>query len=131
MHVTKQCGAAGDMIYLNPWVLNVLTENPLTEEERTLPVEFPYIYTENLTSIVNIPEGYVVEELPQPLVLKSNDGMLSCVIASTVDGSALSSRCQLQVGKIFFSPNEYSFVKNFLDEVCKRLQDVIVIKKAP
>ena len=131
MHVSKQCDVAGDMIYLNPWVLNVLTENPLTEEERTLPVEFPYIYTENLTTIVNLPEGYVVEELPQPLMVKSDDGMLSCVIASTVDGSALSSRCQFQVGKIFFSPSEYPFVKSFLDEVYKRLQDVIVIKKAP
>ncbi len=131
MHVTKQCDAAGDMIYLNPWVLNVMTENPLTEEQRTLPVEFPYINTENLTTIVNLPEGYVVEDLPQPLVLKSDDGALSCVIASDVDGSTLSSGCQIQIGKIFFAPDEYPIVKNFLDEVCKRLQDVIVIKKAP
>ena len=129
MHVTKQCDAAGDMIYLNPWVLNVMNENPLTEEQRTLPVEFPYIYTENLTTVVNLPEGYVVEELPQPVVIKSDDGALSCVIASNVDGSALSSRCQIQIGKIFFAPSEYTFVKNFLDEVVKRLQDVIVIKK--
>ena len=131
MHVTKQCDAAGDMIYLNPWVLNVLTENPLTEEQRTLPVEFPYIAVENLTTKVNLPEGYVVEELPQSFVMKSDDGTLSCLIASTVEGSALSSRCQIQIGKIFFAPNEYPFVKSFLDEVNKRLQDVIVIKKAP
>ena len=129
MHVTKQCDAAGDMIYFNPWVLNVLTENPLTEEERTLPVEFPNIVTENLTSVVNLPEGYAVEELPKSLMMKSEDGKLSCVIASTVDGSTLSSRCQIQIGKIFFAPDEYPFVKDFLDEVVKRLQDVIVIKK--
>ena len=130
MHVSKQCDAAGDMIYFNPWVLNVLTENPLTEEERTLPVEFPNIDTENLTTVVNLPEGYVVEELPQSLMMKSDDGKLSCVIASDVDGNTLRSRCQLQLDKIFFTPNEYPFVKNFLDEVYKRLQDVIVIKKA-
>ena len=130
MHVSKQCDAAGDMIYFNPWVLNVMSENPLTEEERTLPVEFPNISTENLTSVVNLPEGYVVEELPQSLMMKSDDGKLSCVIASDVDGSTLRSRCQLQLDKIFFTPNEYPFVKNFLDEVYKRLQDVIVIKKA-
>ena len=130
MHVTKQCDAAGDMIYLNPWVLTVLSENPLTEEERTLPVEFPCISSESLTSVVEIPEGYVVEELPQPLIIKSEDGTLSCVIASAADGNTLSSRCQLQVSKIFFAPSEYQFVKSFLDEVYKRLQDVIVIKKA-
>ena len=130
MHVTKQCDAAGDMIYLNPWVLNVMSENPLTEEQRTLPVEFPYLYTDNLTSIITLPEGYVVDELPQSLIIKSEDGKLSCLIASSADGLTLSSRCQIQVGKLFFAPEEYPFVKNFLDEVYKRLQDVIVIKKA-
>ena len=129
MHVTKQYDAAGDIIYLNPWVLNVMDENPLTEEERTLPIEFPYIYTENLASVITLPEGYVVEELPKSLMIKSEDGKLSCVIASTSDGSTLSSRCQIQIGRLFFSPNEYPFVKSFLDEVYKRLQDVIVIKK--
>ena len=129
MHVTKQYDAAGDIIYLNPWVLNVMSENPLTEEERTLPIEFPYIYTENLASVITLPEGYVVEELPKSLMIKSEDGKLSCVIASTSDGSTLSSRCQIQVGRLFFTPKEYPFVKSFLDEVYKRLQDVIVIKK--
>ena len=118
------------MIYVNPWVLNIMSENPLTEEQRTLPVEFPYITTENLTTVMTIPEGYVVEELPQPLMMKSEDGKLSCLIASNAEGTTLSSRCQIQVGKTFFTPSEYPFVKSFLEEVYKRLQDVIVIKKA-
>ena len=130
MHVTKQYDAAGDMIYFNPWVLNVMSENPLTEEQRTLPVEFPCISSENLTSVVTLPEGYVVEELPQPLMMKSDDGKLSCLIATNAAGPTLTSRCQIQVNKIFFTPNEYPFVKTFLEEVFKRLQDVIVIKKA-
>lgn len=131
MHLVKQCDAAGDIIYLNPWVLNVMSENPLTEEQRTLPVEFPCLNAESLTSVITLPEGYVVEELPQPLMIKSEDGKLSCLIASTTDGSTLSSRCQIQVGRLFFSFQEYPFVKNFFEEVYKRLQDVIVIKKAP
>ena len=129
MHVTKQYDAAGEFIYLNPWVLTVMSENPLTEEQRTLPVEFPYLYAENLTSEITLPEGYVVEALPKSLMIKSDDGKLRCVIASTTDGSTLSSNCQIQVGRLFFSTKEYPFVKNFLDEVYKRLQDVIVIKK--
>ena len=30
---------------------------------------------------------------------------------------------------LLFTPDEYPFVKNFLEEIYKRLQDVIVIKK--
>ena len=130
MHVTKQFDAAGDIIYLNPWLLNVMSENPLTEEQRTLPVEFPYLYNDNLASVITLPEGYVVEELPKSLMIKSDDGKLSCIIASTTNGSTLSSTCQIQIGRLFFTPEEYPFVKNFMDEVYKRLQDVIIIKKA-
>ena len=130
MHVTKQFDAAGDIIYLNPWLLNVMSENPLTEEQRTLPVEFPYLYNDNLASVITLPEGYVVEELPKSLMIKSDDGKLSCIIASTTNGSTLSSRFQIQIGRLFFTPEEYPFVKNFMDEVYKRLQDVIIIKKA-
>lgn len=130
MHVTKQCEAAGDMIYLNPWVLNIMPENPLTEEQRTLPVEFPFISNESVTSVVTLPEGYVVDELPQSLSIKSENGKLSCLIATDAAGSTLTSRCQIQIGEIFFMPSDYPFVKSFLDEVYRRLQDFIVIKKA-
>ena len=63
-------------------------------------------------------------------MIKSDDGKLSCIIASTTNGSTLSSRFQIQIGRLFFTPEEYPFVKNFMDEVYKRLQDVIIIKKA-
>ena len=92
-------------------------------------IEYPYLSTETLTTEITLPDSYVVDELPKSLMIKSGDGKLSCVIASTADGSTLSSKCQIQVGKLFFTPKEYPFVKNFLDEVYKRLQDVIVIKK--
>lgn len=131
MRVTKQCDTAGDMIYVNPWILTVLKENPLTEEHRVLPVEFPHISSESLSTQIRLPEGYIVDELPKTLSMKSEDGALSCLIASTFDNYILSSRCQIQVSRIFFTPDEYLVVKNFLDEVCKRLEDVIVIKKAP
>lgn len=130
LNVKKRSNAAGDMIYLNPWVINVLEENPLTEEQRTLPVEFPHKSIEAINSIVTLPEGYVVEELPQRLIMKSEDGALRCLISSEVKGRDLVSQCQIHIDKTLFTPSEYPVVKSFLDAVYKRLQDLIVIKKA-
>ena len=130
LNVKKRSNAAGDMIYLNPWVINVMEENPLTEEQRTLPVEFPHKSIEAINSIVTLPEGYVVEELPQRLIMKSEDGALRCLISSEVKGRDLVSQCQIHIDKTLFTPSEYPVVKSFLDAVYKRLQDLIVIKKA-
>ena len=130
LNVKKRSNAAGDMIYLNPWVINVMEENPLTEEQRTLPVEFPHKSIEAINSIVTQPEGYVVEELPQRLIMKSEDGALRCLISSEVKGRDLVSQCQIHIDKTLFTPSEYPVVKSFLDAVYKRLQDLIVIKKA-
>ena len=130
LNVKKRSNAAGDMIYLNPWVINVMEENPLTEEQRTLPVEFPHKSIEAINSIVTLPEGYVVEELPQRLIMKSEDGALRCLISSEVKGRDLVSQCQIHIDKTLFTPSEYPVVKSFLDAVYKRLQDLIIIKKA-
>ena len=130
LNVKKRSNAVGDMIYLNPWVINVMEENPLTEEQRTLPVEFPHKSIEAINSIVTLPEGYVVEELPQRLIMKSEDGALRCLISSEVKGRDLVSQCQIHIDKTLFTPSEYPVVKSFLDAVYKRLQDLIVIKKA-
>ena len=47
---------------------------PFIQTERQLPLEMPY--TEHIlqATMLTIPEGYAVEELPKPLNLKTEDG---------------------------------------------------------
>lgn len=127
MTFTKQCDVAGDMIYLNPFVFIPLRESPFTAAERILPVEFPYKQTEVQNVIVTLPEGYAVEELPKPTIIKL-DGA-TARIACNVDGNTVIVQYMMKIDKSFFDSTQYQDLKAFFDHVAECNKNILTIKK--
>jgi len=129
MTFTKQCDAGSDIIYLNPLVLVPLKESPFTTAERILPIEFPYKQSEMVNAIVTLPEGYVAEEVPKPIVIKL-DGATARVIC-TAQGGMIKMQYQLNITKTFFAAEDYQDLKGFFDKVAESNKAMLTIKKAP
>ena len=125
---TKQCDAAGDMIYLNPLVFSPIQESIFTDEERNLPVEFPCKGTEIINVIINIPEGYTVDESPKPIILKMEG--ISAKVMGTVKKGRINMLYQLNISKTFFPQSEYKDLKSFFDRLVESTKNIITIKKA-
>lgn len=125
---TKQCDAAGDMIYLNPLVFSPIQESIFTDEERNLPVEFPCKGTEVINVIINIPEGYTVDESPKPIVLKMEG--ISARVMGTVKDGRINMLYQLNISKTFFPQSEYKDLKDFFNRLVESTKSIITIKKA-
>lgn len=70
----KQATVNDDLIYVSPMIFLHVSKCPFIQTERQLPLEMPY--TEHIlqATMLTIPEGYAVEELPKPLNLKTEDG---------------------------------------------------------
>ena len=128
MTFTKQCDAAGDMIYLNPFVFIPQHESPFTAAERILPIEFPYKQTENQNVTIMLPEGYVVDEVPKPIVIKL-DGA-TARIACSVDGNIVNTQYMMKIDKTFFASTSYQDMKAFFDQVVESNKHILTIKKA-
>ena len=67
-----------DIIYFNPMLGEAWKENPFKSAERFYPVEMPYTIDETYLLRLEVPEGYVVDELPKQMMVKLNeqdDGM--------------------------------------------------------
>lgn len=128
MTFTKQCDAAGDIIYLNPLVLIPQDESPFTEAERSLPIEFPYKQSETINVVITLPEGYAVEEMPKPTILKF-DG-ISVRIASSINENMLSTQFKYSINKIFYTADEYKDLKAFIDHMVECNKNMIAIKKS-
>ena len=124
---TKKCDAAGDLIYLNPLVLTPISKSPFDAAERTLPMEFPYKQSEMISVVINLPEGYAVEETPKPLVLKF-EGITARVISS-VNGNTISTQYKLNIDKTFFPTTDYQSMKEFFDHLTECCKGIITIKK--
>ena len=128
MTFTKQCDAAGDMIYLNPFIFIPQHESPFTAAERILPIEFPYKQAEMQNVMITLPEGYVVEEAPKPIVIKL-DGATARIVCN-VNGNMLNVQYVMNIDKTFFASTQYQDLKAFFDRVVESNKNILTIKKA-
>lgn len=119
-----------DIVYLNPLFGEGYKENPFKSAERFYPVEMPYAKDETLNLHLEVPHGYVVDELPKPLIVKLNeqdDGIFEYRISQSGDNISLRSRIRFK--RSFFMPDEYESLREFFNLIVKKQAEQIVFKK--
>lgn len=126
---TKNCMSTGDHIYLTPMIFKHIDENRFTSEERKLPVEFAYPYEFRLNSNIMIPEGYEVEEMPEPIRLSNDDGSLNCLYTISQMGNVLTVNYQMQMKRILFSQMEYDVLKFFWEKMVEKNNEQVILRK--
>lgn len=126
---SKHVDTAGEAIYLNLFIMPQLKSSPFTNKERMLPVEFPYKRLEAYNVSLTLPEGYVVEDMPKPVILKL-DGAKAIISYSQKEDNELELQYQLNITKTFFTAEEYNGLKEFFDKVAECNNTIITIKKA-
>lgn len=127
INFTKTCTTAGDLIYLNPLVFVPQQKNPFTADTRNLPVEFPYAQREALNVMLRIPDGWQVEEVPQPIILQL-DGITARIGVRYKD-NMLQTQYKLDISRTFFTQQQYQDLKNFLDRLVESCKQIITLKK--
>lgn len=123
-------GEKEDIIYLNPMFGEGLTENPFKSAERFYPVEMPYTQDKTYNLQLEVPEGYVVDELPKPMMLKLNedgDGLFEYRVSQS--GNNISFRCRIKLSRANFVPDEYEMLREFFNLIVKKQSEQIVFKK--
>jgi len=117
------------IIYFNPMLGEVIKENPFKSIERKYPVEMPFKMQEVYTLTMDIPEGYVVEEMPKSARIAYNDkeGMFDYLIQK--NENAIQLRTSIKLNKANFSPEEYNTLRDFFGQIVKKQNEQIVFKK--
>jgi transglutaminase-like putative cysteine protease len=121
-----------DILYLNPMFTEGIKENPFKSAQRFYPVEMPYAVDETYLLRLDVPKGYVVDELPKQLMLKlneENDGMFEYRISES--NGIISMRSRLRISRAYFLPEEYEMLREFFNYVVKKHNEQIVFKKKP
>lgn len=128
MTFTKQVDATDDIIYLNPLILVPEKESPFTADTRMLPIEFPYKQVEVQNVTITLPEGYMVEETPKPLLIRL-DGATARIVCSVQEGH-INVQYQMTINKTFFGAESYQDLKMFFDKVVESNKVILTVKKA-
>lgn len=126
---TKKCERAGDLIYLDPLVFNPMRKHPFTSETRDLPIEFPYKKRETLNVMLTLPDGWELEDMPKPIVLKF-DGITARIYGSQKE-NVMTMQYRLDINRTFYSQDQYQDMKSFFDKLVDRCKNMITLKKKP
>lgn len=120
-----------DYLYVQPILCPVLEKTLADVETRLYPVDFGYPWTERFITEITIPEGYVVEELPESIRMKSEDGSMHCSLAAADKGGGkLSLNFTVAVNRTVFQPQEYAVLQEMFQRIIELQESTIVLKKA-
>jgi hypothetical protein len=126
---TLKIDSSEDLFYFNPLTTESLKENPFKAAERKYPVEMPHALDESYIFNMEIPEGYVVDEIPKSAKVLFNDdeGYFEYLVEKSDDFVQLRTRIKLN--KANFKPEDYSVLRDFFGFIVKKESEQIVFKK--
>ena len=119
-----------DIVYFNPMFGEGYKENPFKSAQRSYPVEMPYTSDEVFSLQFEVPNGYVVDELPKQSIVKFNeqeDAMFEYRISQS--GNTISLRSRVRIKRAWFEPEEYETLREFFNLIVSKHNEQIVFKK--
>lgn len=120
---------AGDMAYVNPFLLTKIEENPFKRLEREFPVDFGSPFENLYVSKLTIPENFVVEELPKSKIIALPDNAGKYIFNIVNNGKTVFITSNLSINKSLFVQTEYPMLREFYSQVVAMQSEQIVLKK--
>lgn len=118
-----------EVIYFQPFLFKKMEENPFKKPDRQFPVEFPFPHSEQLMVKVEIPEGYVIDELPEAKQIMLTNGGGYYRFMSSVSDSILTFVSTTNIASVYYPAKEYSSIKELFQAKVDATNAMVVLKK--
>lgn len=129
VEIDGNAAGIGEMITFNPVFIDRMDVNPFKLEQRKYPVNFTTPLKEMSIINLNLPEGYTVEQLPEPISLITRDNAAAFSYRSMQNGQNIQLVISLEIKKPLFIENEYEELKMFFNLIVQKEQENIILKK--
>jgi transglutaminase-like putative cysteine protease len=97
----------------NPFFASSWKENPLKSEQRFYPVEFGVPLDERMIITIDLPEGHVVQSMPENAAIALPNGGGKYLFQTKVDGTRVSMNSNFSVSRDRYAADEYLLLKEF------------------
>lgn len=117
-------------VYLKPVITWQFKQNPFNSPDRLYAVELPYRISQLYTATVEIPDGYIADEMPSSKKITMNDrndAVFSYEVKQS--GNKISIACLLEINKTEILVSEYQSIRNFFTTFTGVMESQIVLKK--
>lgn len=118
-----------DLLYVSPIIYSAFSENVLKSKHRSFPVDFPYPVTEKLVYNYAIPEGYVVEALPEKMIMElpNKDAFFKFQTQERAGKITIISTISIQ--KTNYAPDHYETIQGLFEAIAEKMEEQIVLRK--
>lgn len=119
---------AGDLVILKPIIYGQREENPFETEKRVFPVNFGSPRQETMNYRFIIPEGMVVEEMPEPMAIGLPDNAGTYIYKVQQAGQILVISSTLKINKVVFPADDYPILREFYAQLVAKQNESVVLK---
>jgi hypothetical protein len=121
--------STGDVLYINPMVINAERENPFKLEKREYPVDFGNPFEKTLNFKLKVPQGYAIEEVPKSTLFVLPDKSARYILNAAVNGDEITVTSVLTINKAIYTQLEYPNLREFYNQVVAAQSRQIILKK--
>ncbi|RED50269.1 transglutaminase domain-containing protein [Seonamhaeicola aphaedonensis] len=125
----NQADIIGDKMYFSPLFHFRTVENPFKLEKREFPVDFGYPSVSSYKILINIPEGYIIESIPESVSLALPDSLGSFSYNVMGNGSTIQVAVETQINQSILSPIYYEALKEYFNTFIQKEAEQIVLSK--
>ncbi|MFA5972292.1 MAG: DUF3857 domain-containing protein [Lentimicrobiaceae bacterium] len=124
-NLTYKSEIINEKIYLQPFLNEVFSDNPLKQKTRTYPVDMTYPVKRTYLAEIKIPDGYQVQFLPVKSSL--NDDLFELDYVASQNEETINVSFTYAFKHPVYTPEEYSRVKAMFDRIVKKSTEKIVL----
>jgi len=126
----KNSISLGDnVISFNPLLFLAMKSNAFKPEIRKLPIEFSYMQEERINVIIDIPEGYTVDEIPASGKFIYNDEIISFSYIVQKAENKIMIACTTNLKTCIVPATEYTELRDFWAKMYNKQNELITLKK--
>ncbi len=122
--------SAGSKHFLNGRLYKFWDDALPATENRQNDYYFDYPLIKSDTTIYQLPEGFVAENLPKPVTLKSSMGSYESNYLYNAETRELTTISHIRIDKHIIPASQYGEMSRFFSDVIKEQQQKIIAKKS-
>src|SRR5690606_35809576 len=119
----------GNRLYFSPLFFLGIKENPFKLEKREFPVDFAYPSETKYRIGVSLPEGYIVETLPEPSRIKLPDDLGDFTFNVVATSGRIQILVNTKIDQSIISPVYYESLKDYFKLIIGKMNEKIVLSK--
>jgi hypothetical protein len=117
-----------EKIYVKPFLNEVISDNPLKQQARTYPIDMNYPKKRTYKTTIQIPEGYQIDFLPQPVKIKNDQFEMNYSVAS--DEEKILVELSYYFKGSVYPAQDYIKIKYYFNEIVNKGNEQVVFSKS-